>query len=141
MKKLIFSTGIVFLLSLAAFAQRAPHPERPTPEMHAKKMTERLDKELNLSEEQKEKIMQINLENAKMHEEMKQVREEESIQRMKEHHQKIQEVLTEEQRQKMVELEESIHPRKHRMHGPGGPRGGEIHDADEFREKLKKEGN
>ncbi len=64
MKKLIMIATIFAMTSAVAFAQRAQHKEMQSPEQRAERMTVKMTEELGLSEDQKQKIYQINLENA-----------------------------------------------------------------------------
>ncbi|TFV95963.1 DUF4890 domain-containing protein [Algoriphagus kandeliae] len=133
MKKILFSAGLVFLLSMGAFAQRGPQREMPDPETRAKMMTDRMAEQLGLSEEQKAKILAINLENAKKRQAEAEARKAEAEARReqaKAQEEEIKSILTEEQRQKWEELKEA-----RRERGPRGNRGGEIHDREEFRKR------
>ncbi|NVK48327.1 MAG: DUF4890 domain-containing protein [Cyclobacteriaceae bacterium] len=133
MKKILFSAGLVFLLSIGAFAQQRGQRQMPDPETRAKMMTDRMAEQLELSEEQKAKILAINLENAKKRQAEAEARKTEAEARRaqaKAQEEEIRAILTEEQRQKWEELKEA---RKER--GPRGPRGGEIHDREEFRKR------
>ncbi|HXS35125.1 MAG TPA: hypothetical protein VN721_00380 [Flavipsychrobacter sp.] len=70
MKKIILGAAILFIATPAVFAQQAMpqnnamtavHPPAPTPEQHAQAMTERMDKVLTLSAEQKKSMYDVNL--------------------------------------------------------------------------------
>jgi periplasmic protein CpxP/Spy len=63
MKKLLMIAAIL-TLSFTAFAQRGQQREMSTPEQRAERMTTRMAEQLELTEEQKEEIYKINLENA-----------------------------------------------------------------------------
>ncbi|WP_297337318.1 DUF4890 domain-containing protein [Algoriphagus sp.] len=130
MKNWMIATGLLLLISISSMAQQRNRQERPDPETRAKMMTERMVEQLGLNEEQKAKILAINLENAQKREakmaEQKAEREARRTQ-MQDQEKQIMEVLTEEQRQKWIELKET---RKNRS-----PRGGMIHDREEFRKR------
>ena len=70
MKKIILGAAILFIATPAVFAQQAipknnamtaVHPPRPTPEQHAQMMTDRMDKVLTLTAEQKKSMYDLNL--------------------------------------------------------------------------------
>src|SRR5690554_6920979 len=77
MKKLLLIIAAVSFISLGAEAQQERKiRERMTPEKVAEKMTERMTKELGLSEEQKKEVYVLHLEStSKRAEEMKAQRE------------------------------------------------------------------
>lgn len=130
MKRIILSAGLIFLLTVSVFAQQNRRGERPDAETRAKMMTERMAEQLGLSEEQKAKILTINLEKAKKQTTKMEARKADREAKkagMQETYKQIKEVLTEEQRQKWEELKES--------HGKRGPRGGMIEDREEFRKR------
>lgn len=92
--------------SLQVAAQQGKR-EQINPEERAKRVTEKMATELELSEEQKSQILELNLEQAKQRQvemdremELRKKRSEE----MKAHQEKIQSILTEEQRTKWEEL-------------------------------------
>ncbi|TDK44329.1 Spy/CpxP family protein refolding chaperone [Algoriphagus formosus] len=130
MKKLLVSIAMIFLVSLGAFAQQQRRGERPDPEARAKMMTERMAEELGLNEEQKAKILEINLANAQKRKaamESQRADREALKEEMKKQDEQIKEILTEEQRKKWEELKETRRSR--------GPRGGQIEDREEFRKR------
>jgi hypothetical protein len=122
MKKWMIGAALLVFTSLQVAAQQEKRA-MVTPEERAKKMTERMASELQLSEEQKASILAINLENAKIRQteleketaERKARREEMEIQQ-----EKIKAVLTEEQQVKWEEIKQEQRDRRR----PGG----EIHD-------------
>ncbi|NVJ86627.1 MAG: DUF4890 domain-containing protein [Algoriphagus sp.] len=133
MKKILLSTGLIFLLSMGAFAQQKSQRQMPDPEIRAKMMTDRMAEQLGLSEEQKAKILAINLENAKQRQAEAEGRKAEAEARRAQAQAQKEEIiaiLTEEQRQKWEELRAARGDRERR-----GPRGGEIHDREEFRKR------
>ncbi|WP_256005641.1 DUF4890 domain-containing protein [Pedobacter deserti] len=66
MRKLIFTAAVLVGLSTMAFAQDGRDKGQVrTPEERAKKMTERLNKDLSLTADQQSKIYALNLEAAK----------------------------------------------------------------------------
>lgn len=130
MKNWMIATGLLLMISVSSMAQQRKMQERPDPETRAKMMTDRMTEQLGLNEEQKAKILAINLENAQKREakmaEQKAEREARRIQ-MQDQEKQIMEVLTEEQRKKWVEIKETRRSK--------GPRGGMIHDREEFRKR------
>lgn len=116
--------GAAFLVftSLNVAAQQE-RKEMPNPEERAKRMTDRMATELQLTDEQKEKVMEINLENAKKRQaeiEKEMAERKARMEEMKAQNEKIMSVLTEEQRQKWEQIK--LEQRDQRR--PGG----EIHD-------------
>lgn len=93
--------------------------EQPNPEERAKKATERMATELQLSEEQKAQVLALNLDQAKKRQaeiEKEMAERKARTEEMKAHQEKIKEVLTEEQRMKWEEIQ--LEQREHRR--PGG---------------------
>lgn len=130
MKKWILSFGLMALISLGAMAQGQRGNNRPNPEEMAKMMTERMTKQLNLSKEQQEKVYAIHLDLAQKREEERQARRAEADARKEEaqkHEERLNEVLTEEQRKQWVELKAERRDRR-------GQRG-EIMSSEEFRRR------
>lgn len=122
MKKWMIGAALLVLTSLSVVAQQEKR-ELPNPEERAKKMTERMASELELSEEQKAKVLAINLENAQKRQaqmEKEMAERQARMEEMKVQEEKIKEVLTEEQRKKWEEIK--LERREQRR--PGG----EIHD-------------
>lgn len=113
MKKWIFATGLMVMISLSTMAQKRDG-ERPSAEDRAKRNTERMAEELKLTDAQKEQILAINLEYAKKNEaemaerkakmEARKAEMEAKREVLKEQDAKIQTVLTEEQRAKWSEI-------------------------------------
>jgi protein CpxP len=106
MKKLIIGAALLVFTSLQVAAQQGKR-EQVSPEERAKKATEKMAAELELSEDQKAQILDLNLEQAKKRQiemdremELRKKRSEE----MKVHQEKIQSILTEEQRTQWEEL-------------------------------------
>lgn len=111
----------VALLVFTSLNVAAQHERRelPNPEERAKKATEKMATELQLSEEQKSQILALNLEQAKKRQaEMEREMEERKArsEEMKVHQEKIKGILTEEQRTKWEEIK--LEQREHRR--PGG---------------------
>ena len=105
MKKWIIGAALLAFTSLHVAAQQEKR-EQPNPEERAKKMTEKMATELQLSEEQKSQILTLNLELAKKRQaEMEQQAAERKVkmEEMKAHQEKINEILTEAQRTKWEE--------------------------------------
>ena len=118
MKKWIIGAALLAFTSLQLAAQQEKR-ELPNPEERAKKATEKMATELQLSEEQKSQILALNLEQAKKrHAEMEREMAERKAraEEMKAHQEKIKEVLTEEQQTKWEEIKQE--QREHRR--PGG---------------------
>ena len=119
MKKIMLSALVVALVATASYAQEIP--ERKAPHHEMKKRHHRSDefKQLNLSEEQKAKFKALNEENRKQMAELKKndnitVKEWKSKMeaQRKDHKEKLQSLLTEEQK---VQLEKSREQRKSRF--------------------------
>lgn len=124
MKNLIIASGLMVMISLSTFAQQGKSGEKPSPEERAKKMTERIATELELTEAQKNQVLAINLDYAKQRETEMEARKVEMEARKKaqqEHEAKIQVVLTEAQKAKWVELKD-----ERKVQRKGRP-GGEVH--------------
>ncbi len=122
MKKWMIGAAFLFFTSLNVAAQQE-RKEMPNPEERAKRMTDRMATELQLTDEQKEKVMEINLENAKKRQaeiEKEMAERKARMEEMKAQNEKIMSVLTEEQRQKW----EQIKLERRDQRRPGG----EIHD-------------
>jgi periplasmic protein CpxP/Spy len=113
MKKTLLITIIFSLSIVTVFAQRGAEREKMTPEKRAERMTENLSEKLGLSEDQKNRIYQINLDYAKQREaemearraEMK-VQREEMRMKNQEQEEKVKEVLNENQREIFTELKD-----------------------------------
>lgn len=121
MKKWMIGAALLVFTSLSVAAQQEKR-ELPNPEERAKKMTDRMASELELSEDQKEKILAINLENAKKRQtemEKEMAERKARMEEMKAQEEKIKVVLTEEQRKKWEEIK--LERREQRR--PGG----EVH--------------
>lgn len=121
MKKWIIGAALLVFTSLQVSAQQGKR-EQINPEERAKKATEKMATELKLSEDQKSQIMELNLDQAKKRqaemERKKELRSARSVE-MKVHQEKIQSILTEEQRTKWEELK-SEQRDKRRSRGPQG---------------------
>lgn len=108
MKKWIIGAAMLVVTSLQVAAQQGKR-EQINPEERAKKVTEKMATELQLSDEQKSQILELNLEQARQRQiEMDQEMElrKKRSEDMKAHQNKIQSILTEEQRTKWEELKE-----------------------------------
>jgi Spy/CpxP family protein refolding chaperone len=137
MKKWMVTAALLVFVGMGAFAQDMKTKEKPDPETRAKMMTDRMAEKLELNDEQKAKILAINLEYAKKREaemeakkaEMEARKAEMDARRaeMKEQDSKIEEVLTPEQKEKWVELKDQGRSRR-------GPRG-EVHSREDFRKR------
>lgn len=126
--KVTFKAFALSVLVFASFstlqAQRGPGRDA-TPETRATKQTERMKQDLGLTDEQAEKIKEINLKYAQKAEESRKAqateREKKRAERdavQAEHQKEIESVLTKEQREKWTQI------RKERKEGRNGaPRG------------------
>jgi Spy/CpxP family protein refolding chaperone len=134
MKKWIYVTGLMVMISLSTMAQRRGG-ERPTAEEIATRSTEKMAEELTLTEAQKKQLLAINLEFAKKNEaerkaEMEARKAEMDARKveLKEQDSKIQAVLTDEQKAKWneVKAERMDDPRRRRPNAQieGDPRKG-----------------
>ncbi len=134
MKKWIYVTGLMVMISLSTMAQRKGG-DRPTPEEKASRMTEKMAEELTLTEAQKQQLLAINLEFAKNNEaerkaEMaaRKAEMEDRKLELKEQDAKIQAVLTDEQKAMWAEVkaERMDDPRRRRPNAQieGDPRKG-----------------
>jgi periplasmic protein CpxP/Spy len=135
MKKLIMIAAIFMMTYAGAFAQRGQdnrkggqQKEMQTPEQRAEKMTMKMTEELGLSEDQKQKIYQINLENAQKRQEQResmQVEREakraEMQAKAKAQNDQIEAILTPEQKTKWEEVK--MENRKEIREGSRGGRG------------------
>lgn len=92
MKKTLFALAIMAVFSLTSFAQNATDTKRPA-EQKAKKMTERMAENLNLTEDQKTAVYEANFQ-------MASAKEENSKGNMEKHDANMREILTEEQYEK-----------------------------------------
>jgi protein CpxP len=111
MKKSILMVALFIGFSTLGFAQEQGARPRLSPEERAQKKTELLTEKLSLTKEQQEKVLAINLEEAKSNEEfMKKTREErmkdisERRESMKATDEKIVALLTEDQKKAFQEL-------------------------------------
>src|SRR5688572_15518552 len=106
MKKWIIGAALLAFTSLSVAAQQEKR-QQPNPEERAKKVTEKMATELELSEDQKAQILALNLDHAKQRQaEMEREKAEREAQRaeMKAHQEKVNSILTEEQRTKWEEI-------------------------------------
>jgi RecG-like helicase len=126
MKKwMLIGMAVFTLLSLDLAAQ--VRRKMPDVEERARVMTERMAYRLNLSEEQKEEVLAINLQNAKKREaEMQKHREEMNARKAEKNAQdeQIKKILTEEQRKQWEEIKMD--------HRPGRRPDGMIEDQGNF---------
>ncbi|MEP0713200.1 DUF4890 domain-containing protein [Algoriphagus sp.] len=122
MKKWIYVTGLLVLVSLSTYAQKRGG-ERPGAEERASRATEKMAEELSLTDAQKQELLTINVEYAKKVEaerkaEIEARKAEMTAKRaeMKAQDAKIQAVLTEEQKVKWTEMkaERIDNPRRRR---------------------------
>ncbi len=137
MKKMLIASGLMVMISLSTIAQQGKTGEKPNPEERAKKMTERLATELELTEAQKNQLLSINMDYAKKREAQIEARKAEmeagKIEQQN-REAKIQALLTESQKAKWVELKEERG--SHHKRRPGG----EIHQRGELGKKGRPDG-
>lgn len=134
MKKILM-IAVIFSLSLAAYGQRGGvQKEMSSPEERAERMTNRMEEQLGLSEDQKQKIYQINLQNAQSRDVEMENRRDEAKQRrenrqhqMQEQNKEIETILTPEQVEKWGEIRDSNRQRGPMMReGRGSQKNGEF---------------
>ncbi len=139
MKKILITAGLLIGLVSAGYSQDSPqrkeheagqnHREMKSPEERAKMSTDALEKKLNLTPEQKEKVYALQLERAhkmeKMHEADAASRKNQMEKRkelMADGEKKMNKILTEEQQKTLEEMKskgkERMQERKRPMHGP-----------------------
>ena len=126
MKKWIIGAALLAFTSLSVAAQQGKR-EQLDPEERAKKVTEKMATELQLSEEQKSQLFTLNLNQAKK----KQVEMEKQMaeraarkEELQDHQNKVNGILTEEQRTKWEEIKlEQRHKRR-----PGG----QVHSREDM---------
>lgn len=136
MKKLLL-IAMLFSVGFTAMAQRGGQKGNSTPEERAERVTNKMAEELALSEDQKKKIYQINLDHAKKRQvEMDARREEMKAKRtemeadLKAQNQEIEAVLTPDQKAKWGEVKAEGRKkmeeegRRRRGGSGGGHRGG-----------------
>ncbi|MCF1753138.1 DUF4890 domain-containing protein [Mariniradius sediminis] len=129
MKKLLL-IAVLFSIGFAAMAQKGGQRGSSTPEERAERITNKMVEELALSEEQKKKIYQINLDHAKKRQAEMEARRAAMEADIKAQNQEIEALLSEEQKTKWSEMKAEGKKRmeeegRGRRGGPGrGHRGG-----------------
>lgn len=120
MKKLLFTAALLTGLITAGFAQQGPQKEQKSPEERARRMTEALEKKLNLTADQKSKVYEINLDRAKKMEAMRRENEKKMAEKMEkrrdlteESDKKLEKVLTADQLKSYREMQSNMHERMH----------------------------
>lgn len=135
MKNLFMTAALLIGLTGAAYSQDTLHKGRPgtgmmmgkgemkSPEERAKMMTDAMEKRLNLTAEQKEKIYALNLERAikmdKMRQSQEKLRKEQmgkGREMMEEHNKQLNKILTEEQQKILNEAREKQKERMQQHH-------------------------
>ena len=106
--KIVFTVCALLFTAMIGFAQEREAPERLTPEQRADKMVQRMDKDLTLTDDQKQRLKALHMQN----ENMRKSNRELAIKKMEEHRKKVDDVLTPEQRIKHKEMLE-----KHKQDG------------------------
>ncbi|EMS32861.1 hypothetical protein C943_00867 [Mariniradius saccharolyticus AK6] len=121
MKKLLL-IAMLFSIGFAAMAQKGGQRGSATPEERAERVTNKMAEELSLSEDQKKKVYQINLDHAKKRQAEMEARRAAMEADMKAQNQEIEALLSEEQKAKWAEMKAEG---KMRMEEEGrGRRGG-----------------
>lgn len=129
MKKLLL-IAMLFSIGFAAVAQKGGQRGSATPEERAERVTNKMAEELSLSEDQKKKVYQINLDHAKKRQAEMEARRAAMEADMKAQNQEIEALLSEEQKTKWSEMKAEGKKRmeeegRGRRGGPGrGHRGG-----------------
>jgi protein CpxP len=129
MKKLMMITAIFSLTLLSAFAQRDMERKEISPEQRAERSSERLAEKLDLSEEQKKQVYELNLQTAEARKAQMEARRTEMKQNREAHQAKMEVILSPEQQEKWNELRES-----------NRKRGGEMRKGEENRRKQFRKG-
>jgi hypothetical protein len=130
MKKLLL-IAMLFSIGFAAVAQKGGQRGSATPEERADRVTNKMAEELSLSEDQKKKVYQINLDHAKKRQAEMEARRAAMEADMKAQNQEIEALLSEEQKAKWAEMKAEGKKRMKeeghsRRGGPGrGHRGGD----------------
>ncbi|ERM84112.1 hypothetical protein P872_00965 [Rhodonellum psychrophilum GCM71 = DSM 17998] len=113
MKRTLLIAAIFSLTIFAVSAQRGHQKTMQSPEERAEKMTSKMTEQLELSEDQKKQIYQINLENATKRQAEMEARKEEMqakrtamMEKNKDQQEQIEAVLTPEQKTKWMELKD-----------------------------------
>lgn len=133
MKKWMIAAAMLVFTSFQLSAQQEKRPQ-PNPEERAKRATEKMATELNLSEEQKSQILALNLDQAKKRQaemEKEAAERKARMEEMKAHQEQLNSILTEEQRSKWEEIK--LEQRDKRR--PGG----EVHRREDM--PRRKRGN
>jgi periplasmic protein CpxP/Spy len=121
MKKLLL-IAVLFSIGFAAMAQKGGQRGSATPEERAERITNKMAEELSLSEDQKKRVYQINLDHAKKRQAEMEARRAAMEADMKAQNQEIEALLSEEQKAKWAEMKAEG---KKRMEEEGrGRRGG-----------------
>lgn len=129
MKKLLL-IAMLFSIGFAAVAQKGGQRGSATPEERAERVTNKMAEELSLSEDQKKKVYQINLDHAKKRQAEMEARRAAMEADMKAQNQEIEALLSEEQKTKWSKMKAEGKKRmeeegRGRRGGPGrGHRGG-----------------
>lgn len=103
MKKLLL-IAMLFSIGFAAMAQKGGQRGSATPEERAERVTNKMAEELSLSEDQKKKVYQINLDHAKKRQAEMEARRAAMEADMKAQNQEIEALLSEEQKAKWAEM-------------------------------------
>lgn len=129
MKKLMMIATIFSLTLASAFGQRDLERKNISPEQRAERSTERLAEKLNLSEEQKKQVYELNLQTAEARKAQMEARRTELEQNREAHQAKMEVILNPEQQKKWNELKES-----------NRQRGGEMKRGDDNRREQFRKG-
>ena len=130
------ATAILVFTTLGVAAQQKQERTPQSPEQRAQAMTDRMAEKLSLTDAQKKEIYQINLENAINHQQEMEARKAEREAKkveIKAQQDKINKVLTEEQRKQWEEIK--LERKDQRR--PGG----QVHDRSEIRRGPRRGNN
>lgn len=122
MKRALWIIAVISFISFGAEAQQEQKKREPmTPEKVAERMTERMARELDLSEEQKKEVYALHLENAtKRAEEMKAQRERMKADQ-KAQQEKLEAILSPEQKAQWEAKKSEAREKRSQWHGKKRP--------------------
>ena len=123
MKKILLGFLFAAGLQITASAQDAPGPQMRTPEERAQRQTEMLSQKLSLTEEQRNKIYEVNMKTAKQMQKFREAHDTANVRMIRTASDgAYQKILTAEQYQQYEEL------KKQRMERRGGWKNREEHN-------------
>jgi Spy/CpxP family protein refolding chaperone len=140
MKRTLLVAAIFSLTIFGVFAQRGQQKTMLNPEERAEKMTAKMTEQLELSEDQKKQIYQINLDNATKRQAEMEARKEEMrakraamVEKNKSQQAQIEAILTPEQKTKWVELKDENRERRNTIRD-----GRQNPDREKFQQRRKR---